>query len=138
MDIRKVKKLIELLKESDVAELEIKEGEESVRISRLSTLAPAQAAAAPMVVSAPPAIDGGLRARAGDCRRQCRPGWAYRDLTHGRYLLCVTFPRCGSLRQRWFERGRGRHLVHHRGNENIESDRSRRRWCVEFGTGREW
>ncbi|SMF02185.1 acetyl-CoA carboxylase biotin carboxyl carrier protein [Alteromonadaceae bacterium Bs31] len=34
MDIRKVKKLIELLEESNVEELEIKEGEESVRISR--------------------------------------------------------------------------------------------------------
>jgi len=34
MDIRKVKKLIELLEDSDVAEIEIKEGEESVRISR--------------------------------------------------------------------------------------------------------
>ena len=34
MDIRKVKKLIELLQESGVAEIEIKEGEESVRISR--------------------------------------------------------------------------------------------------------
>ncbi len=34
MDIRKVKKLIELLEESGVAEIEIKEGEESVRISR--------------------------------------------------------------------------------------------------------
>lgn len=36
MDIRKVKKLIELLEESDIAELEIKEGEESIRISRYS------------------------------------------------------------------------------------------------------
>ena len=34
MDIRKVKKLIELLEESNVAEIEIKEGEETVRISR--------------------------------------------------------------------------------------------------------
>ena len=34
MDIRKVKKLIELLDESGIAELEISEGEESVRISR--------------------------------------------------------------------------------------------------------
>jgi acetyl-CoA carboxylase biotin carboxyl carrier protein len=34
MDIRKVKKLIELLEESNVAEIEIREGEESVRISR--------------------------------------------------------------------------------------------------------
>ena len=37
MDIRKVKKLIELLEASDVAEIEIKEGEEAVRISRAST-----------------------------------------------------------------------------------------------------
>jgi len=41
MDIRKVKKLIELLEESGVAEIEIKEGEESVRISR--TMAPSAA-----------------------------------------------------------------------------------------------
>ncbi|NIP73776.1 MAG: acetyl-CoA carboxylase biotin carboxyl carrier protein, partial [Gammaproteobacteria bacterium] len=34
MDIRKVKKLIELLEESGIAEIEIHEGEESVRISR--------------------------------------------------------------------------------------------------------
>jgi acetyl-CoA carboxylase biotin carboxyl carrier protein len=37
MDIRKVKKLIELLEESGIAEIEIKEGEESVRISRGQT-----------------------------------------------------------------------------------------------------
>ncbi len=37
MDIRKVKKLIELLEESNIGELEIKEGEESVRISRMPT-----------------------------------------------------------------------------------------------------
>ncbi|GIU27845.1 acetyl-CoA carboxylase biotin carboxyl carrier protein [Shewanella schlegeliana] len=36
MDIRKIKKLIELVQESDIAELEIKEGEESVRICRHS------------------------------------------------------------------------------------------------------
>ena len=42
MDIRKVKKLIELLEESGIAEIEIHEGEESVRISRGSTIAPAQ------------------------------------------------------------------------------------------------
>lgn len=38
MDIRKVKKLIELLEESGIAEIEIHEGEESVRISRGSTV----------------------------------------------------------------------------------------------------
>jgi acetyl-CoA carboxylase biotin carboxyl carrier protein len=42
MDIRKVKKLIELLEESGVAEIEISEGEESVRISRFPTGAGAQ------------------------------------------------------------------------------------------------
>jgi len=40
MDIRKVKKLIELLEESNINEIEIKEGEESVRISRGSSVAP--------------------------------------------------------------------------------------------------
>lgn len=38
MDIRKVKKLIELLEESNINEIEIKEGEESVRISRGGTV----------------------------------------------------------------------------------------------------
>ncbi len=51
MDIRKVKKLIELLEESGISELEIKEGEESVRIARAAPQAasppPAPAAAAP-------------------------------------------------------------------------------------------
>ena len=51
MDIRKVKKLIELLETSDIAEIEIKEGEEAVRISRSSgvmttVVAPATAPAA--------------------------------------------------------------------------------------------
>ena len=49
MDIRKVKKLIELLDESGIAEIEIKEGEESVRISRYSAGAPA----APVAIAAP-------------------------------------------------------------------------------------
>lgn len=51
MDIRKVKKLIELLEESGIDELEIKEGEESVRISRHSK-APAQQYYAPAPVAA--------------------------------------------------------------------------------------
>ena len=66
MDIRKVKKLIELVEESGIAELEINEGEESVRISRYGTgpapapasYAPAPAAAATMTGAAPtPAAD---------------------------------------------------------------------------------
>jgi acetyl-CoA carboxylase biotin carboxyl carrier protein len=43
MDIRKIKKLIELLEESGIAEIEIKEGEEAVRISRMPTGAAAAA-----------------------------------------------------------------------------------------------
>jgi acetyl-CoA carboxylase biotin carboxyl carrier protein len=40
MDIRKVKKLIEMMEESDITEIEIKEGEESVRISRGGVVVP--------------------------------------------------------------------------------------------------
>jgi len=68
MDIRKVKKLIELLEESDVAEIEIHEGEESVRISRHGSApmpfvmqAPAPsavpAATATTTAAAPPGAD---------------------------------------------------------------------------------
>jgi acetyl-CoA carboxylase biotin carboxyl carrier protein len=54
MDIRKVKKLIELLEESGISELEISEGEESVRISRHPRMAmQAPMAAAPMAAPAP-------------------------------------------------------------------------------------
>ncbi|MFQ5659036.1 MAG: acetyl-CoA carboxylase biotin carboxyl carrier protein [Gammaproteobacteria bacterium] len=56
MDIRKVKKLIEMLEESGIAEIEIHEGEESVRISRQSSLAPAQT-----IVQVP---DAGVTSRA--------------------------------------------------------------------------
>jgi len=61
MDIRKIKKLIELLDESGVAEIEIKEGEDSVRISRQSATAPApvympQPAAAPAIAAAPATV----------------------------------------------------------------------------------
>lgn len=56
MDIRKVKKLIELLEESGIAEIEITEGEEAVRISRFPTSAPAAAApAAPVAQATAPA-----------------------------------------------------------------------------------
>jgi len=53
MDIRKIKKLIEIIEESGIAELEIKEGEESIRINRYST-APVTYAQAP-VAAAPAA-----------------------------------------------------------------------------------
>jgi len=59
MDIRKIKKLIEIIEESDIAEIEISEGEESVRISRYSSSIPAPVAiTAPVAapVTAAPAI----------------------------------------------------------------------------------
>ena len=56
MDIRKVKKLIELLEESNIDEIEIIEGEESVRISRNSHAAPAAMTyAAPQMMAPAPA-----------------------------------------------------------------------------------
>ncbi|MGJ8679199.1 acetyl-CoA carboxylase biotin carboxyl carrier protein [Paraglaciecola sp.] len=75
MDIRKIKKLIELVEESGISELEITEGEESVRIHRggaasqavapvqyaapvAPAAAPVSAAPAPAVESASPAISG--------------------------------------------------------------------------------
>ena len=69
MDIRKVKKLIELLEESGIAEIEIQEGEESVRISRhpsapaapipqvMAPIVQPVAAAEPAAAAAPPAAD---------------------------------------------------------------------------------
>lgn len=81
MDIRKIKKLIELLEESNIGELEIKEGEESVRIARNSGTiqyvnapmqgyapAPAQAAApaaAPTAAAAPAAAPVAAAAPSG-------------------------------------------------------------------------
>ena len=56
MDIRKVKKLIELLKESGIAEIEISEGEESVRISRYSRDAPISASP-PAAAAEPAAVE---------------------------------------------------------------------------------
>ncbi|MDD4916078.1 MAG: acetyl-CoA carboxylase biotin carboxyl carrier protein [Methylococcales bacterium] len=53
MDIRKIKKLIDLIEESDIAEIEISEGEESVRISRYSAPPPVQYAQSAPVAPAP-------------------------------------------------------------------------------------
>ena len=55
MDIRKIKKLIELLEESGIAELEIKEGEESVRISRQTSAVVRNVAPMVAPLAAPPA-----------------------------------------------------------------------------------
>ena len=95
MDIRKVKKLIELLEESDIAEIEIHEGEESVRISRTSSVAPAVAipapvaapamAAAPVAAESAPPVDSqaGEDAIEGHVIRSPMVGTFYRAPTPG-------------------------------------------------------
>ena len=77
MDLRKIKKLIDLLEESNLAEIEIKEGEESVRLARTpkggyAVPAPAPAAyaeprpAAPMPMSSPTEASTGGTVKAGN------------------------------------------------------------------------
>ncbi len=53
MDIKKIKAIIEMVKESGIAELEISEGEDKLRISAASFIAPQQYVAAPQTISAP-------------------------------------------------------------------------------------
>jgi acetyl-CoA carboxylase biotin carboxyl carrier protein len=89
MDIRKVKKLIELLEESNINEIEIKEGEESVRISRGGSIVaapvaaptPAVAAAAPVAapVAAPAAAEAAPAAPAGHTVNSPMVGTFYRS-----------------------------------------------------------
>ena len=90
MDIRKIKKLIELVEESGIAELEISEGEESVRISRnfsgqvttampqmmMQQAAPVAAPAAAAPVAAAPAADA---APSGHLMRSPMVGSFYRS-----------------------------------------------------------
>ncbi len=73
MDLRKIKTLIDLVEESGIAELEVKEGEESVRISRFPTggmqpmpqfYAPPQPAAMPSAAAAQPSAASGESAAA--------------------------------------------------------------------------
>ena len=89
MDIRKIKKLIELVEESGIAELEISEGEESVRISRnfsgqvtaapqmiMPQAAPVAAPVAAAPAAAPAAADA---APSGHLRRSPMVGSFYRS-----------------------------------------------------------
>ena len=97
MDIRKVKKLIELLEESGVAEIEIHEGEESVRISRatsgvampaapvLHTVAPAPAAApAAAVVENPAPAEEAEEQIVGDVVKAPMVGIFYEAMAPGK------------------------------------------------------
>ncbi len=79
MDIRKVKKLIELLDESGIAEIEITEGEESVRISRYSQGAPVAAAPAPAAPAPAPAPAAALAEPAAQADAAPAPAVADED-----------------------------------------------------------
>ncbi len=71
MDLRKIKKLIELVEDSSLTELEIREAEESVRLSRVSQSAPVMAAMAPAAANAaaaPPATAPAEDAEPDDSR----------------------------------------------------------------------
>lgn len=92
MDIRKIKKLIELVEESGIAELEITEGEESVRINRYSAapVAAAPMAFAPAPVAAPAApaapaasVDAAPAEPAGHTVRSPMVGTFYRSSSPG-------------------------------------------------------
>ena len=80
MDLRKIKKLIDLLEESNLAELEIKEGEEVVRLSRVPT-GGMTVAAAPVAVQAAPVAP--VAARAKHKCEHSRQHWK-RELMHHR------------------------------------------------------
>ncbi|PKM12919.1 MAG: acetyl-CoA carboxylase biotin carboxyl carrier protein [Gammaproteobacteria bacterium HGW-Gammaproteobacteria-3] len=89
MDIRKIKKLIEIVEESGIAELEISEGEEFIRINRYSS-APAQAAyAPPPVVPAPtvaapvPTAEAGEKKITGHVVKSPMVGTCYRSSSPG-------------------------------------------------------
>jgi acetyl-CoA carboxylase biotin carboxyl carrier protein len=90
MDIRKIKKLIELIEESDIAEIEIREGEESLRLSRYAAQpqgyagvqqpAPVSAHPAPAPVAAVPAAP---EEPTGHVLRSPMVGTFYRSPTPG-------------------------------------------------------
>lgn len=88
VDLRKVKKLIELLEESDVEEIEVHEGEESVRISRRSNVppplqqyvaaAPPPPASAPEPAAPPPAGEEDAPSEGGEVVKSPMVGTFYR------------------------------------------------------------
>jgi acetyl-CoA carboxylase biotin carboxyl carrier protein len=90
MDIRKIKKLIELLEESGIAEIEIKEGEEALRISRMST-GPA-VAHIPSVAALPLAAPVPAKAAAPAAAEAAAPGGKAKGNEH-----VITAPMVGTF-----------------------------------------
>ena len=99
MDLRKLKKLIDLVEESGIAEIEVTEGEEKVRITRTT------AAAAPVLC-----CSGTCRSRSGcrpcsrssrsrSSRRPCRSRFVQRaKIAYGRHVLPRPWPERRSFR----------------------------------------
>jgi acetyl-CoA carboxylase biotin carboxyl carrier protein len=88
MDLRKIKTLIELVEESGISELEVKEGEESVRISRhvaapMPPPVPIAAPAPPPVPAAPPAPPAAKPAASGHVIKAPMVGTFYRSPSPG-------------------------------------------------------
>ena len=151
MDIRKVKKLIELLEESGIAEIEIKEGEESVRISRMPTGATYAMLPHAVVHAPPPAAAAAAAPAAAAASAAGAPSPPAKPTGHvvtapmvGTFYSRAVAGRQGFRRDR--RRGQGRRrALHHRGDEDDEPDRiatrparSSRSWSkngepVEFG-----
>ncbi len=93
MDLRKLKKLIDLVQESGISELEVTEGEEKVRIAKHFGGAAAPATyVAHVPAAAPCRTDARSRSRARRCRTARRQR---RQVADGRHLL----PRLGTRRQ---------------------------------------
>lgn len=123
MDLRKLKKLIDLVQDSGIAELEITEGEEKVRIT--SKLAGQTMYAAPQMMAAPqPAAPSASVAVAVEAE-PAQPEEPYRQITDGGHFLSNAFTH-GEAVRRSRAIGQGwRDLVHHRGDEIDERDRIR-------------
>ena len=126
MDLRKLKKLIDLVEESGIAEIEVTEGEEKVRITR-ATAAPAPVYAAPAQVAVPAPAPAAAPAAAA-APAPAAP--AARDLSNAQKSPMVgTFyrrPECRRFRRSWSASQSRRYIVYHRSDEVDERNRSRK------------
>ena len=127
MDLRKLKKLIDLVEESGIAEIEVTEGEEKVRITRTTAAAapiyaaPAPAAAAPVAApaAAPAAAAPAAAPAARDLLQRAK-------IAYGRYVLPRARPECRRFRRSWSASQSRRYIVYHRSDEVDERNRSRK------------
>jgi acetyl-CoA carboxylase biotin carboxyl carrier protein len=138
MDLRKLKKLIDLVEESSITELEINDAEERVRIvkhgggSRAPCLRPVAGPPLPVVAAAGaaalPAPAEEPEVPEGDAVKAPMVGTFYRASSPG----AEPFVEVGSSRE---DR---RHAVHHRSDEVAQRDRSRAGGYDQGDSDREW